>query len=469
MDLKKLGSIIRNKRVEIGIPPSILAAKLEISRPTLWVWERGENPRTGKPSRPSKHALERLTEVLHMSQAELEEILTLAGYQVSTKPTQTPNQVSATIQTGTIHQHQSSSPVTITEINGTVYFAYDGNLEAFDAKSGNRLWFTSTCVPPLEPAQALVSGHIEAAKTATPLNTLESTQEDFQKSVEAAIRDFRELERTKIEGGITRPSAGISEPQASEVALEDLPPLEYSELQAANRRRRHRRSDSAKPPIPELNNETPAFLPRQNQSHQASKEREGLLFVLSGIDGSENDSVLTELKRQGVNIFVSPIHTTRHPYEGERQGSRHSFISEEDFKDYIAKGMFLSYLYNDMRPHKPPAWYGHERAPIIQSLRMGQDVIMDAGPEEAVQLRRTIPDAILILLRPSRDINTQEEHRRWEKRLQQINHNYTVNYKSHQLEEAANDLHAIILAEHEKARERQEEEEESTIPEHSAN
>src|SRR5216684_3894370 len=98
MDLKKLGTLIRTKREEIGISPSILAEKTGIRRPTLWIYERGENPKTGKPSRPSKDKLERLAEVLHMSQAELEELLALAGYQVSKQPSQTSNQVSLALQ-----------------------------------------------------------------------------------------------------------------------------------------------------------------------------------------------------------------------------------------------------------------------------------------------------------------------------------------------------------------------------------
>src|SRR5436853_2386663 len=92
MDLEKLGTIIRNKREEIGIPPSILAEKTGIRRPTLWIYERGENPKTGKPSRPSKDKLERLAEVLQMSQAEKEELLSLADYQITKQPSQALNQ-----------------------------------------------------------------------------------------------------------------------------------------------------------------------------------------------------------------------------------------------------------------------------------------------------------------------------------------------------------------------------------------
>ncbi len=57
---------------------------------------------------------------------------------------------------------------------------------------------------------------------------------------------------------VATPGAQTGEPQAAEVALEDLPPLEYSELRAASsRRRRRRRSGGASSPAAALNNNTP--------------------------------------------------------------------------------------------------------------------------------------------------------------------------------------------------------------------
>ncbi|HEX9133098.1 MAG TPA: NYN domain-containing protein [Ktedonobacteraceae bacterium] len=57
---------------------------------------------------------------------------------------------------------------------------------------------------------------------------------------------------------VAAPVAEVSEPQAPEVALEDLPPLEYAELQAASsRRRRRRRPGSASPAATAPNVTTP--------------------------------------------------------------------------------------------------------------------------------------------------------------------------------------------------------------------
>jgi transcriptional regulator with XRE-family HTH domain len=82
MDLKALGAYIHNKRQSLGISPSELAGKAEVGRTTLWILERGENPKTGKPSRPTKDLLERLGFVLCLEPAEIDTLLELAGYTV---------------------------------------------------------------------------------------------------------------------------------------------------------------------------------------------------------------------------------------------------------------------------------------------------------------------------------------------------------------------------------------------------
>jgi uncharacterized LabA/DUF88 family protein len=68
-----------------------------------------------------------------------------------------------------------------------------------------------------------------------------------------------ELTPTEPVAEVATPGVETSKPQAPEVALEDLPPLEYSELRAASsRRRRRRRSGSTNPTAAALNNNTPA-------------------------------------------------------------------------------------------------------------------------------------------------------------------------------------------------------------------
>ncbi len=79
-DLIGLGAMLREKRKEIGIPQATLARRTQIGRNTLYVYEKGSNPKTGKPSRPSLDKLSRLTTQLGMSDPERERAMRLAGY-----------------------------------------------------------------------------------------------------------------------------------------------------------------------------------------------------------------------------------------------------------------------------------------------------------------------------------------------------------------------------------------------------
>ncbi len=92
MDLKALGAYIHDKRESLGISPSELASKAEVGRTTLWILERGENPKTGKPSRPTKDLLERLGFVLCLEPAEIDALLELAGYTVRRPSAARPSQ-----------------------------------------------------------------------------------------------------------------------------------------------------------------------------------------------------------------------------------------------------------------------------------------------------------------------------------------------------------------------------------------
>src|SRR5579863_10450124 len=92
MNLKQLGIVLHNKRKGLGIPLAVLARKANVGRSTLWALERGENPKTGKPSRPSHEILERLATSLVLTPEERAEVMMLAGYEESDQVTQVPSQ-----------------------------------------------------------------------------------------------------------------------------------------------------------------------------------------------------------------------------------------------------------------------------------------------------------------------------------------------------------------------------------------
>jgi transcriptional regulator with XRE-family HTH domain len=98
MDLKELGRLLRNRRQALGIPAAVVARRAGIGRTTLWQVERGENPRTGKPSRPGKDKLERWAAALGFDRSELPGLMELAGY------------ASATLQVGQASAYSPPTP-----------------------------------------------------------------------------------------------------------------------------------------------------------------------------------------------------------------------------------------------------------------------------------------------------------------------------------------------------------------------
>jgi transcriptional regulator with XRE-family HTH domain len=88
MDLQNLAEELSARRKQLGMPLTEVARRAALERYTLWVYERGVNPKTGKPSRPGKDRLERLAAVLSVDPDEQEEflakLLRLGGYQQET-------------------------------------------------------------------------------------------------------------------------------------------------------------------------------------------------------------------------------------------------------------------------------------------------------------------------------------------------------------------------------------------------
>lgn len=80
LDPRMLGHLLREVRLGLGIPQAVLARRANIGRNTVWVTERGENPKTGKPSRISKERLERWMDTLQIGPEEQADILVRAGY-----------------------------------------------------------------------------------------------------------------------------------------------------------------------------------------------------------------------------------------------------------------------------------------------------------------------------------------------------------------------------------------------------
>lgn len=111
-----------------------------------------------------------------------------------------------------------------------------------------------------------------------------------------------------------------------------------------------------------------------------NSERAGILYVLSAPSGAGKTTLLVSLRRfEQFQYSVSC--TTRSPRPGEVDGSDYLFLSEREFERRLERGEFLEHAEVHGR------MYGTLRAPVVENLRAGVDVLIDIDTQGAEQIR----------------------------------------------------------------------------------
>ncbi len=184
-------------------------------------------------------------------------------------------------------------------------------------------------------------------------------------------------------------------------------------------------------------------------------EQEGLLLVVSGPSGAGKGTVCKALQQKCNDLKYSISMTTRQPRVGETHGINYFFSSVESFQQMIEKGELLEWakVYDN--------YYGTPKDFVIETLKQGQDVILEIDVEGAKQVFNTFPNGVFIfLLPPSMEELANRIYKRGtdtkeviEKRLaaaqseidQLNNYNYVV--LNDEVDRAVQKIQAIITAE----------------------
>ncbi|QNO16338.1 guanylate kinase [Alkalicella caledoniensis] len=183
--------------------------------------------------------------------------------------------------------------------------------------------------------------------------------------------------------------------------------------------------------------------------------QEGLLLVVSGPSGAGKGTVCKSLLQKCSEIKYSTSVTTRKPRKGEEHGVNYFFTSVEEFQDMIKNNQLLEWakVYDN--------YYGTPTEFVIETLKSGQDVILEIDVEGAKQIFKNFPNGVFIfLLPPSMEELASRIYKRGtdskeviEKRLaaaqgeidQLINYNYVV--LNDEVEKATEKIQSIIIAE----------------------
>ncbi len=124
--------------------------------------------------------------------------------------------------------------------------------------------------------------------------------------------------------------------------------------------------------------------------------RQGILFVLSGASGVGKGTILKLALAQVSGLKFSVSWTTRAKRKGEVNGKDYFFKSREEFLSELnnKRGGFVEYA------EFVGNIYGTPRRWIVEQLKAGHDVILDIELDGAMQVKKTMPEAVLVMMIP---------------------------------------------------------------------
>ena len=122
--------------------------------------------------------------------------------------------------------------------------------------------------------------------------------------------------------------------------------------------------------------------------------RRGILFVLSGASGVGKGTVLRSVLLEDENLYFSVSWTTRAQRKGELDSKDYHFVTREDFEQEMKGIGFLEHA------EFVGNLYGTPRRAVEKKLEAGIDVMLDVERIGALNVKRLVPDAVLIQLVP---------------------------------------------------------------------
>lgn len=189
-------------------------------------------------------------------------------------------------------------------------------------------------------------------------------------------------------------------------------------------------------------------------------ERSGVLFVMTGASGVGKDTIRSAALPHVTDLEFSISATTRQQREGEEHGVQYYFLNREKFVWMIDNDLFLEYA------DFVGEYYGTPLEPVKEALAAGKDVLLELELVGARQVKRRMPEAVMIFIVPpslkelerrlrGRGTESEEKiHKRLARAREEIRALREFDYLivNDQVDEAAELFLAIIKAERARAR-----------------
>lgn len=118
------------------------------------------------------------------------------------------------------------------------------------------------------------------------------------------------------------------------------------------------------------------------------------LFVISGSSGVGKGTVIKEFLKKHPEFKLSISCTTRGMRDGEVHGVNYFFLSKEEFKQFIDNEEFLEWA------EFSGNHYGTKKSFVEECLKNGDNLILEIDTKGALNVKRLMPDAVLIFIAP---------------------------------------------------------------------
>lgn len=187
-------------------------------------------------------------------------------------------------------------------------------------------------------------------------------------------------------------------------------------------------------------------------------ESQPLLIVVSGPSGVGKDSLVQRLQERECPFYFVVTATDRPPRSNEVEGEDYFFVSTEEFERMIEENELIEHavVYGQYK--------GVPKKQVREAMASGKDVVMRLDVQGAATIREIVPEAVLIFLTASSEAELKERLRaRGDDSPQQVERrlatareemkrlpqfDYVVLNRKGELDQAADDVLAIIRAEH---------------------
>jgi guanylate kinase len=182
-----------------------------------------------------------------------------------------------------------------------------------------------------------------------------------------------------------------------------------------------------------------------------------LVIIISGPSGVGKDAILNRMKERNYPFEFIITATTRSRRANEKHQVDYHFISLQEFQNLLNNDGFLEWanVYGN--------YYGVPKASVRSSLSSGKDTIIKVDVQGASNIKKVLPEAVFIFIAPpsidelsDRLINRCTENtsdlalrlKTAEDELRQMClFDYVVTNSSNKIDEAIEDILAIIKAE----------------------